>query len=97
MVSGPTMTMAQTQTAGERQLEDYVPIASVILAILSFSGPWLNISLFAAGHILSAVWFVLFAATLSRYGRRAMWRLLGAPLALFWPTLTTLVMLASAR
>jgi hypothetical protein len=39
---------------------------------------------FQIGCPLSLLWLTLVIAS-ARYGRRALWTLLGAPLALFWP------------
>jgi hypothetical protein len=61
-------------------------IVSLVLAALAFGLPW--VTHFADGGLsigLHLAWLVFVAATLWTHGRRGLWLLLGAPLALFWP------------
>ena len=63
-------------------------ILSLVLAAASFGLPW--VTHFADGGVsiaLHLLWIALTAATLWTHGRRGLWLLAGAPLALYWPGL----------
>lgn len=70
-------------------------ILSLIVAVLAFVIPW--ITHFAdAGFSVAIVliWCGLLAVSVARHGRRGLFVLSGAPLALFWPA-ALIVVLAS--
>lgn len=46
--------------------------------------------LFTVGVVCPVVWCVLVGAAIYAIGRRALWLLLGAPVALFWPVFVVL-------
>ncbi|HLH19631.1 MAG TPA: hypothetical protein VKX45_20580 [Bryobacteraceae bacterium] len=66
-------------------------LASLAVAAIGAAGPtlfrydpWLTRSLFA-GLWLAAIWAVLVAMALVQHGRRGLWLLVGAPMALWTP------------
>ncbi len=62
-------------------------ILSLVLAAAAFGLPW--VTHFADGGVsiaLHLLWAALVSATLWTHGRRGLWLLSGAPLALFWPS-----------
>jgi hypothetical protein len=69
---------------------------SALLALVSISSPVLP-----AGGVFGLVagigWLFVVGAALYRFRRRALWLLLGAPLALAWPCIFLLFMLACLR
>ena len=69
-------------------------VASFALAALAFGLPWLtHFADGGASVILLLAWIGLAIETFLRFGRRALWLLLGAPLALFWPVSLAIVVL----
>jgi len=72
---------------------------SLFLATLSFASRWLlephlppEIFILAS-LVLVVPWFAILRASLRAYGRRGLWLLAGAPLALFWPGVVLLAYL----
>lgn len=63
-------------------------ILSLVLAAAAFGFPWITHFADAGLSItLVLLWLTLVAATLWTHGKRGLWLLVGAPLALFWPAL----------
>jgi len=78
--------------------DDYWAFAawSALLALTSLISPVLP-----AGSVLTLVagiaWIVVVGMALYRFRRKALWLLLGAPLALAWPSIFVLFMVACLR
>jgi hypothetical protein len=59
-------------------------IASLALAAMAFAAPWLMS--FNASEMLALLWVALALLALFSFKKRGLWFLVGAPLALYWPT-----------
>ncbi len=71
-----------------------ISLTVALLALILFE--WTRIGT-AVSLALSACWVVLFVAGLIKFKKRALWLLLGAPFALFWPISLFLMLQACAH
>jgi hypothetical protein len=71
-------------------------ILSLIVAALAFTVPWLT-HFADAGFSVAIIllWGILLIASIVRHGRRGLFLLAGAPLALFWPVALIVVIMRS--
>ena len=65
-------------------------VASLAVAFLGISAPYTRMPIDYDAMIRKSIpfaifWAVILAVCLWRYGKRAWWLLLGAPMALYWP------------
>ena len=77
-------------------------ILSLVLAFGAFLGPGILdhtefIGLALLGPVLSVAWCLIIGHAFQQYRRRALWFLLVAPLALFWPLCFALIALGFIR
>lgn len=77
---------------GASNMKSILPllITSLLVALFGFPNPlsryiWPEDLLWLIYLGPAAVWSILFAGGLVRYGRRGLWVLIGAPFALFFP------------
>src|SRR5258708_3648107 len=73
-------------------------LGSLILAALSLSSRWTVLPLtpttftfVSVSTALCVIWLVLVSVSIARYGKRALWLLIGAPLVMWWPVLYALL------
>jgi hypothetical protein len=66
-------------------------LLSLALAVFAFSTPWTvpaitsaSFALALVGAALTVAWYAILVASVHKYGKQALWLLLGAPFALFW-------------
>ena len=70
-------------------------ILSLIVAALAFAVPWLTHFADAGSSVaIILIWCGLLVASVVRHGRRGLFVLAGAPLALFWPVALIVVVLS---
>ena len=76
-------------------------IVSIVVALAGFAQPiffpWPDSPLRADSRTFlpAGVWVLLLIAGLTIHGKRGLWLLVGAPLALFWPAVLTNLYLGS--
>jgi uncharacterized membrane protein len=83
---------------GNTTLLRSVMCLTLLLAAAAFALPWM----FSYGDYakaiewsygITAVWLVLSVCVLTRWRKRALWTLLGVPLAVFWPAMLFLLII----
>jgi hypothetical protein len=69
-------------------------ILSLIVSLLAFAVPWLTHFADAGFSVaIILIWCGLLIASIVRHGRRGLFVLAGAPLALFWPVALIIVIM----
>ena len=77
-------------------------ITSLVIALGSVFGPVISHFRGATGVVLigfslSIAWCLIVVYAFQQYKRRALWFLLGAPIALYWPLIIALIALGVLR
>src|SRR5947209_12108972 len=74
-------------------------LSSLILAALSFSSRWTVLPLTPTTFIFVDVsvafcfaWLVLIIVSITRYGKRSLWLLVGGPFVMWWPAVFVLLL-----